>query len=68
MDAVRNAVLDNVAITIGPYYTVNNDFYVLNGDAVPTRSMNYSKRTQGWRSFDPRANTFQIIFVHLFQS
>lgn len=35
MDAIRNAVRENLAITIGPDYTVNNDPLVVNGEAIP---------------------------------
>jgi len=34
LDIVRNAVLENLAITIGPDYTVNSDFHVLNESVV----------------------------------
>ncbi|MGG0670726.1 LysR family transcriptional regulator [Sporosarcina koreensis] len=35
MDAIRNSVMENLAITIGPDYTVKNDPYVMNGEGVP---------------------------------
>lgn len=37
MDAIRNAVKENLAITIGPDYTVKNDYSVLNGGTVPIK-------------------------------
>ncbi|CAM3174083.1 LysR family transcriptional regulator [Filibacter tadaridae] len=35
LDAIRNAVLENLAITIGPDYTVETDSSVTSGEVVP---------------------------------
>lgn len=41
MDAIRNSVMENLAITIGPDYTVKNDPYVMNGEGVPLIIVDY---------------------------
>lgn len=35
LDTVRNTVLEDLAITIGPDYTINSDFHVINRSIVP---------------------------------
>lgn len=34
-DAIRNAIKENIAITIAPDYTINNDPYVLANEIIP---------------------------------
>ena len=41
IDAIRNAVLENLAITIGPDYTVKDDPYVKNGQGIPLTLADY---------------------------
>jgi|SRR5690625_1136521 len=37
LDAIRNAVMENLAITIAPDYTIKNDPYVLANEVVPIK-------------------------------
>ncbi len=41
MDAIRNSIKENLAITIGPDYTVKNDPSIINGEGIALEIANY---------------------------
>jgi len=47
LDAIRNAIIENLAITIAPDYTIKNDPYVLNDKAVPIEINNLAQDYPG---------------------
>ncbi|MGY0692723.1 LysR family transcriptional regulator [Virgibacillus sp. FSP13] len=47
LDAIRNAVLENLAITIAPDYTVKNDPYARTGEIVPVEIANLEQDYPG---------------------
>ncbi|MGY0692745.1 hypothetical protein ACW2QC_08105 [Virgibacillus sp. FSP13] len=47
LDAIRNAVLENLAITIAPDYTVKNDPYARTGEIVPIEIANLEQDYPG---------------------
>src|SRR5690625_2588155 len=47
LDAIRNAIIENLSITIAPDYTIKNDPYVLNDKAVPIEINNLAQDYPG---------------------
>src|SRR5699024_8663813 len=47
LDAIRNAVMENLAITIAPDYTIKNDPCVIGGQAVPVEIDNLEQDYPG---------------------
>ncbi|WP_106498008.1 LysR family transcriptional regulator [Lentibacillus sp. Marseille-P4043] len=47
LDAIRNAVIENLAITIAPDYTVKNDPYARTGEIVPIEIANLEQDYPG---------------------
>ncbi|MEN1966695.1 LysR family transcriptional regulator [Lentibacillus sp. N15] len=47
MDAIRNAIMEDLAITIAPDYTIKNDPYVVSGEGVPIDIVNLEQDYPG---------------------
>lgn len=60
-DAIRNAVMENLAITIAPDYTINNDPYVLANEIVALEIANVKQEYPGMALVSSKSRRNKLI-------
>lgn len=60
-DAIRNAVTENLAITVAPDYTIHNDPFVLSGEIVPIEIENLNQEYPGMALVSSKARSDVMI-------